>query len=93
MLFGVFGVCMLFSRARMLYVTMFVLALIMELHGTRLGNWSWLSSTPGLVITSATPPFSVGAFHCLLDLLVLGGMNLLSPAAMLTKPATTAAAH
>ena len=91
LLFGVFGVCMLFSRARMLYVTMFVLALIMELYGTALGNWVWVSTTPGLGVTSANPPFSAGALYCLLDLLVLGAMKLLSPAAALTKPSPSSA--
>lgn len=90
-LFGVFGVCMLLSRARMLYVTMFVLALVMELYGTALGNWTWLSTVPGLEITSANPPFSAGAFYCLLDLLVLGTMKLLPPAAVLTKPSASSA--
>ena len=88
-LFGVFGVCMLFSRARMLYVTMFVLALVMELYGTALGNWTWVSTTPGLGITSANPPFSAGALYCLLDLLVLGAIKLLSPAAVSAKPSAS----
>ena len=77
-LFMVFGVCMIFGRARMLYATMFVLALAMELYGTALGNWTWVGITPGLGITSANPPFSAGALYCLLDLLVLGAMRLLT---------------
>ena len=85
-LFGVFGVCMIFGRARMLYATMFVIALAMELYGTALGNWTWVGTTPGLGIISANPPFSAGAFYCLLDLLVLGAMKLLAGNRVMTKP-------
>ncbi|MEQ1518718.1 MAG: hypothetical protein ABL931_19730 [Usitatibacteraceae bacterium] len=76
LLFIVFGVCMVFSPARMLYATMFVIALIMELYGTALGNWVWTGTTPHLGITCANPPFSAGALYCLLDLLVLGALKL-----------------
>ena len=93
LLFAVFGVCMLFSPARMLYVTVFVLALVLEQYGTALGNWVWVSTTPGLGFTSANPPFSAGAFYCLLDLLVLSALNLLTPGRMLTKPSATPATN
>lgn len=76
LLFCVFGICMIFSRARMLYATMFVIALAMELYGTALGNWRWIDTTPWLNISAANPPFSAGALYCLLDLLVLGALNL-----------------
>ena len=74
-LFFVFAICMVFSSARMLYVTMFVIALAMELYGTALGNWTWRSTAPWLEITAANPPFSAGALYCLLDLLVLGALS------------------
>ncbi|MCY7388218.1 MAG: hypothetical protein LH481_09160 [Burkholderiales bacterium] len=90
-LFGVFGVCMIFSRARMLYATMFVLALAMELYGTTLGNWTWVTTTPGLGITAANPPFSAGAFYCLLDLLVLGAIKLMAPERAIAKAAASSA--
>lgn len=89
-LFMVFGVCMIFGRAKMLYATMFVLALAMELYGTALGNWTWLATTPGLGITAANPPFSAGALYCLLDLLVLGAMKLFAPDPAISQPPTTA---
>lgn len=85
-LFAVFGVCMIFGRAKMLYATMFVIALAMELYGTALGNWTWVATTPGLGITAANPPFSAGALYCLLDLLVLGAMKLLAPDHAIAKP-------
>ncbi len=74
-LFCVFAFCMAVSAARTLYAAMFVLALSMELYGTALGNWVWVANVPGLNISAANPPFSAGAFYCLLDLLVLAGLR------------------
>lgn len=79
-LFGVYLLCMFASGARALYATMFVLALLMELYGTALGNWRWQEVAPGLGLTQFNPPFSAGAFYCLLDLLVLAALRAL-PAA------------
>jgi hypothetical protein len=75
-LFLVFVFCMLVSRAKALYAAMFVLALIMELYGTALGNWAWQALVPGTPLTAANPPYSAGAFYCLLDLLVLGALRV-----------------
>jgi hypothetical protein len=71
-LFGLYLICVAASRARNLYAAMFLLALIMELYGTALGNWIWHAKAPWLQLTAANPPFSAGAFYCALDLLVLG---------------------
>ncbi len=70
-LFVMYAACIVFGRARALYATMFVLALVMELYGTALGNWVWHSPAPWLQLSAANPPFSAGAFYCVLDLLVL----------------------
>ena len=86
LLYCVFGVCMIFSRARMLYATMFVLALVMEYYGTALGNWTWVGITPWLGTTAANPPFSAGALYCLLDLLVLGALNFWGRKRLITEP-------
>ena len=75
-LFAVFAICMIFGRSKMLYATMFLLALIMELYGTALGNWRWVAITPGLDISAFNPPFSAGAFYALLDLLVLAALGV-----------------
>ena len=77
-LFGIYAFCMIVSGARSLYATMFVVALTMELYGTALGNWAWRPLAPGIEMTSANPPFSAGAFYCMLDLLVLGAMRMLA---------------
>ena len=72
---SIFVFCMAVGPAKRLYAAMFVLALMMELYGTALGNWVWAAEAPGLGLTAANPPFSAGAFYCLLDLLVLAALK------------------
>ena len=69
-LFALLLLCMAFGSARKLYATMFVLALAMEIYGTRLGNWTWAPEVRWLGLTTVNPPLAAGAFYCLLDLLV-----------------------
>jgi hypothetical protein len=73
---AMFIVCMLTGRAKSRYATMFVLALIMELYGTALGNWTWRVDAPWLDLSAANPPFSAGAFYALLDFLVLSALKV-----------------
>ncbi len=73
---AVFLICMALGPAKRLYAAMFVLALIMELYGTALGNWLWTAYAPGLNLKAANPPFSAGAFYGLLDLLVLAASGV-----------------
>ncbi|MES2353829.1 MAG: hypothetical protein V4568_05355 [Pseudomonadota bacterium] len=74
-LFMTFIVCMVFGRAKRLYATMFLLSLVMEIYGTRLGNWTWHTVIPGTSFTTPNPPACAGAFYCVLDLLVLGTLS------------------
>ena len=53
-----------------LYATMAWAALLMELWGTHLANWTWSSEVPWTGLTAWNPPLLVGAFYCLGDLLV-----------------------
>lgn len=53
-----------------LYATMAWAALVMELWGTYLGNWTWQNEVPWTDLTAWNPPLLVGAFYCLGDLLV-----------------------
>jgi len=69
-LFAIFLLCMIFGPARKLYATMFLLALVMEIYGTWLGNWTWVPQVPWLGLTTLNPPLAAGAFYCALDLLV-----------------------
>ncbi len=57
---------------RRLYALMFVLAFTLEMYGTGLANWAWRTHVPGLGLSSANPPASVGSFYAVLDLLVVG---------------------
>ncbi len=53
-----------------LYATMAWAALLMELWGTCLANWTWANEVPWTGLTAWNPPLLVGAFYCLGDLLV-----------------------
>jgi hypothetical protein len=72
-LFAFFLLCVRFGPSPKLYSTMFVLALMMELYGTALGNWTWNILVPGLPLTAANPPLAAGAFYCMLDWLAGSG--------------------
>lgn len=64
-----FLLCVRRGPAPGLYVTMFLLSLLMELWGTWLGCWSWRAFAPGLGWPVTNPPLAAGAFYCVLDLL------------------------
>lgn len=70
LLTALFLLAMRYGPAPRLYATMFVLALLMELWGTALGNWAWRAEVPLLGWTTLNPPFAAGAFYCMLDWLV-----------------------
>lgn len=59
---------------RPLYASTFVLALVLELYGTWLGNWTWEYTVPGLGLTTTNPPALAGVFYATLDACVLGTM-------------------
>ena len=73
----VFIPSVIFGRERALYATMFVLALVMELYGTWLGNWQWHPQVGSTGLVTLNPPIAAGAFYCALDLLVMQSMRLL----------------
>ena len=62
---------------RRLYASTFVLALVLELYGTWLGNWTWGEAIPGTGLTTTNPPALAGVFYATLDALVLGTMIVL----------------
>ena len=68
---------MVFGSNRRLYATMFIISLLMELYGTRIGNWVWVPEIPGLPLSSANPPLCVGGLYCALDLCVVNADRLL----------------
>ena len=54
--------CLAVGRNRRLYVSVFMLALALELYGTALGSWRWQAAVPGLPLASANPPLCAGTF-------------------------------
>ncbi len=76
-LFALLLLCMAFGPARKIYAMMFLLALVMEMYGAWLGNWAWSPHVPQLELTTLNPPLAVGAFYCVLDLLVTATIAIL----------------
>ena len=68
--------CLAVGSNRRLYVTVFMLALALELYGTALGSWRWAAAVPGLPLASANPPLCAGTFYCALDLLIALGLRI-----------------
>lgn len=69
-LFALFALFVLRGRHHALYAVMFVLALLLELYGTALGNWAWRPVAPGTGLATLNPPLAAGVFYCGLDWLV-----------------------
>lgn len=61
---------MLLPAQRRLYASTLVLALLLELYGTALGSWLWVSDVPWTGLVTTNPPLLAGAFYCALDALV-----------------------
>ena len=65
---GVIALAM--PQHRPLYASTFVLALVLELYGTWLGNWAWALEVPVLALVTTNPPGIASAFYAVLDALV-----------------------
>ena len=86
-LFVLFALFVTFGQQRRLYAIMFMLALLLELYGTALGNWAWRPIVPGTGLATLNPPLAAGVFYCALDWLVnrfvhLRGRRASTPAAL-----------
>ena len=53
------------------YAGAFIATTVLELVGTRFGNWRWADTVPGLGISQGNPPAAIAAGYCLLDAIVL----------------------
>lgn len=69
-LFILLALFILRGRHHALYAVMFLLALLLELYGTALGNWAWRPVAPGTGLSTLNPPLAAGVFYCGLDWLV-----------------------
>lgn len=67
---GLFLLCWLQPQGRRLYSLMLVMALVLELYATWLGNWMWHANVPYFNLSSNNPPIAAGSFYCMLDVLV-----------------------
>lgn len=54
-----------------MYVGAFIATTLLELLGTRFGNWRWADTVPGIGIGQGNPPSAIAAGYCLLDAVVL----------------------
>jgi hypothetical protein len=73
-LFIAFLFCLIFGKAKKLYVTMFLLSLVLEIYGTTVGNWAWNYDEQWFGMVTTNPPIGAGAFYCMLDLLIVSTM-------------------
>lgn len=83
--FTVFLAFLKWGPNKQLYTTMFVLALIMEIYGTSLGNWTWRPQVPHTFLTSTNPPATAGVFYCILDVMVIASTNFFRQRFVLKK--------
>ncbi|MEC5387714.1 hypothetical protein VVD49_18420 [Uliginosibacterium sp. H3] len=70
-LWAMFLACRVWGSTPRFYAWMFVIALIMEVFATQVGNWHWQRVVPILGLPTTNPPLAAGAFYCVLDVLVL----------------------
>jgi len=69
-LIGLFLLCWLQPQGRRLYSLMLVMALMLELYATWIGNWVWHANVPHFDLSSSNPPIAAGSFYCMLDVLI-----------------------
>ncbi|MFK5968944.1 MAG: hypothetical protein QM487_02330 [Candidatus Marithrix sp.] len=77
-LFIAFLLCVIFGKAKKLYITMFLLSLVLEIYGTTIGNWAWNYDERWFGMITTNPPISAGAFYCMLDLLIVSTIGWLN---------------
>ncbi|MGD9904662.1 MAG: hypothetical protein AB7U83_14450 [Vicinamibacterales bacterium] len=58
------------SGNRRLCATLFLVALAIELYGTALGGWRYVTVEPWFGLTTTNPPVWIGAVYCTLESLV-----------------------
>lgn len=64
------AVSLIMPAHRRLYASTFIVALVLELYGTWLGNWTWAREVPMVALVTTNPPGLASAFYAVLDALV-----------------------
>jgi hypothetical protein len=64
-------VCLWRTSRWNVYAGAFIATTLLEILGTRFGNWRWAGTVPGIGIGQGNPPSAIAAGYCLLDAVVL----------------------
>ena len=81
---------LMLARRREVYAATFLLAVVLELYGTWLGNWRWEHTAPWLNLSMANPPLCIGALYCLRDVLCAMTLSWIRRHARQRRPARVA---
>jgi len=68
--FAAFLGYLVWSRDRGLCAVLFLFALAIEIYGTSLGGWRYVTREPWFGLATTNPPMWVGAIYCTLETLV-----------------------
>jgi hypothetical protein len=63
-------VVLLWTR-RSLYAGVFLIVMALELYGTAIGTWRWVSTVPGLGLTQGNPPSGAASGYVVFDVVAL----------------------
>jgi hypothetical protein len=66
-----FLLVVLVATRRPVYAGVFLIVAFLELYGTALGTWTWVSTVPGLGLSQGNPPSGVASGYVLFDVLAL----------------------
>ncbi|MCX8050000.1 MAG: hypothetical protein N3A55_10155 [Methylohalobius sp.] len=77
-LFLAYIFCVLRGRAPLVYLAAFFVTTHLELIGTALGTWTWVTLDPILSLPQGNPPSGVAAWYCLVDAVAIGGATWIS---------------
>ncbi len=73
LLFCVFLVYLFKGRSPMVYLAAFFITTWLELIGTAVGTWKWVTIEPILGLSQGNPPSGVAAWYCLVDAVAISG--------------------
>jgi hypothetical protein len=71
-------VVLLWTR-RPVYAGVFLIVMALELYGTAIGTWRWVSTVPGLGLTQGNPPSGVASGYVVFDVVALWLAAMLTP--------------
>ncbi|MCI0666592.1 MAG: hypothetical protein L0Y38_04635 [Methylococcaceae bacterium] len=72
-LFLVFALCLFTGPSPRVYLGAFFITTWLELVGTYLETWAWVTIDPASGLPQGNPPSGVAAWYCLVDAVAIGG--------------------